>query len=116
MAAFRVFLVVFLLILLVYTAIVAGDEGLNLFAVFFGDMAAVNWPGQFNLDFFRVSDAVRVVGLPGVISIPLAAWRWRWLHCSAAWCFCRSIYWCRYRSAAAIRRKLLLGDNFRAAG
>ena len=28
------------------------DHGLNLFTVFFGDMAAMTWPGQFNLDFF----------------------------------------------------------------
>ena len=52
MNAFRVLLAVIFLAILVYTVIVIGDHGMNLFAVFFGDMAQLNWPGQFNLDFF----------------------------------------------------------------
>ncbi len=35
----------------VYTVVVIGREGLNLFAVFLGNMMAWNWSGQFNLDF-----------------------------------------------------------------
>jgi hypothetical protein len=31
-------------------ALVAGREGLGLLPVFFGDIAALGWPGQFNLD------------------------------------------------------------------
>ena len=34
-----------------YTIVVANRHGLNLVPVFFGDIAAFGWPGQFNLDF-----------------------------------------------------------------
>jgi hypothetical protein len=34
-----------------YTAIVIANHGMGLLKVFFGDMAAMGWPGQFNLDF-----------------------------------------------------------------
>ena len=51
MLAFRGFLFVFLAGLLAYTANVIANHGWNLLAVFFGDIAAMNWPGQFNLDF-----------------------------------------------------------------
>ena len=51
MLAFRTFLVAFWLILIVYTLMVIGTHGLNLFHAFFGDMAAMAWSGQFNLDF-----------------------------------------------------------------
>lgn len=51
MLAFRGFLFVFLAGLLAYTAMVIANHGWNLLPVFFGDIAAMNWPGQFNLDF-----------------------------------------------------------------
>ncbi|MBI1237901.1 MAG: hypothetical protein GC199_01025 [Alphaproteobacteria bacterium] len=51
MTAFRGFLVVFWTGLFVYTAIVIANEGPFLFDVFFGDIAAMKWPGQFNADF-----------------------------------------------------------------
>lgn len=51
MTIFRVFLVAFLLVLGAYTAVVIVNDGANLFPVFLGDMMAVNWSGQFNLDF-----------------------------------------------------------------
>ncbi|MEE4283514.1 MAG: hypothetical protein V2I41_16350 [Pseudomonadales bacterium] len=51
MAAFRLLLVLMLIVLGAYTAVVILEYGMNLFQVFFGDMAAVNWAGQFNLDF-----------------------------------------------------------------
>lgn len=51
MIAFRGFLFIFLAALLAYTAIVIANHGWNLLPVFFGDIAAMNWPGQFNLDF-----------------------------------------------------------------
>jgi hypothetical protein len=38
-------------VLLVYTAAVIANHGWNLLSVFFGDMATMTWPGQFNLDF-----------------------------------------------------------------
>jgi hypothetical protein len=51
MTAFRLLLAAMFVVLLGYTALVVRDHGMNLFAVFFGDMAKLGWPGQFNLDF-----------------------------------------------------------------
>ena len=51
MTAFRIFLIAFLILLLGYTLIVVSNHGTGLFSIFFGDMLAMNWPGQFNLDF-----------------------------------------------------------------
>lgn len=51
MTAFRILLALILVVLSGYTLIVMGEYGTNLFQVFFGDMAKVNWAGQFNLDF-----------------------------------------------------------------
>lgn len=51
MAAFRGGLIAYLAILLVYTAIVVANHGLDIFPIFFGDIAKMEWPGQFNLDF-----------------------------------------------------------------
>jgi hypothetical protein len=47
----RGFLLLFLVVLLVYTAIVIATHGMGLFGVFFGDIGRLGWPGQFNLDF-----------------------------------------------------------------
>jgi len=52
MTAFRIFLGAFFAVLFVYTAIVGINHGWNIMPIFFGDMAAMTWPGQFNLDFF----------------------------------------------------------------
>ena len=51
MTLFRLFLIAALGVISVYTAIVIANHGLNLFPAFFGDMAAMGWAGQFNLDF-----------------------------------------------------------------
>jgi len=51
MTLLRMFSAVFLIVLAVYTGIVIANHGANLVPVFFGDMAAIAWPGQFNLDF-----------------------------------------------------------------
>ena len=51
MTAFRTLLTVMWVIIAVYTAIVIANHGMGLLPVFFGDMAAMGWPGQFNLDF-----------------------------------------------------------------
>lgn len=51
MAVLRIFLSVFAVALAVYTAVVIANHGWNLFPVFFGDMLAMTWPGQFNFDF-----------------------------------------------------------------
>lgn len=51
MRAFRIYLMAFVAFLGVYTLIVGSRHGWNLLPVFFGDMAAMTWPGQFNADF-----------------------------------------------------------------
>jgi hypothetical protein len=51
MGAFRILLVIIFTCILGYTVMVGINHGWNLLAVFFGDMAAMTWAGQFNLDF-----------------------------------------------------------------
>ncbi len=51
MTVFRALLFLMLVILAAYTAVVINNHGFGLLQVFFGDMAAMGWPGQFNLDF-----------------------------------------------------------------
>jgi hypothetical protein len=50
--AFRIYLAFYFVFLFVYTAIVIANHGWILLPIFFGDMAAMTWPGQFNADFF----------------------------------------------------------------
>jgi len=49
--AFRVLLIAIFAIVLGYTGVVIANHGMGLINIFFGDMAAMGWPGQFNLDF-----------------------------------------------------------------
>jgi hypothetical protein len=51
MLILRLILAAHLAALTVYTAIVISNHGINLLPVFFGDIAAMTWPGQFNFDF-----------------------------------------------------------------
>ncbi len=51
MSAFRIYLAVLFACLGAYTTIVGINHGWNLLPIFFGDMAAMTWPGQFNCDF-----------------------------------------------------------------
>ena len=51
MALFRVYLVAVLLGLTGYTLVVGINHGWNLLPIFFGNIAEMSWPGQFNLDF-----------------------------------------------------------------
>lgn len=51
MTGFRLLLVTLWLGLLAYTAAVVTRDGMGLLPIFFGDIAKVAWPGQFNLDF-----------------------------------------------------------------
>lgn len=51
MKVFRIFLVAVFVTVVSYTIIVGVNHGWNLFPIFFGDIAAMNWAGQFNLDF-----------------------------------------------------------------
>lgn len=52
MKLFRLFLCALFVSLLSYTIITISNHGWNLLPVFFGDMKAMTWPGQFNFDFF----------------------------------------------------------------
>lgn len=54
MMLFRVWLVIIFLAISGYTLPVVMDQGLNLFPYFFGDIAKIGWPGQFNLDFLTM--------------------------------------------------------------
>ena len=51
MAAFRGLLVLLWVVLVAVTAVVIANHGMNLIPIFFGDIAKMGWPGQFNLDF-----------------------------------------------------------------
>jgi hypothetical protein len=51
MTLFRLFLLTCLVAITAYTSVTIANHGLNLLPVFFGDMAEMAWPGQFNLDF-----------------------------------------------------------------
>ncbi len=51
MTAFRAMLIAAWLTLTIYTGTVIANHGIGLFPIFFGDIAAATWPGQFNADF-----------------------------------------------------------------
>jgi hypothetical protein len=51
MTAFRALITLLWLGLAGYTAVVVSRHGIGLLPVFFGDIATLAWPGQFNLDF-----------------------------------------------------------------
>jgi hypothetical protein len=51
MNAFRIYLAIVIASLGTYTVIVGFNHGWNLLPIFFGDIAARTWPGQFNSDF-----------------------------------------------------------------
>lgn len=51
MRAFRLILAVQFLSILTYTIIAGFNYGWNILAIFFNNIIALNWSGQFNLDF-----------------------------------------------------------------
>ena len=51
MNAFRALLVLMAVSIVAYTLITGVNHGWNLFPLFLGDMVAMTWSGQFNLDF-----------------------------------------------------------------
>lgn len=51
MTLFRIFLVTVICVVGIYTTITIANHGMDLYAVFFGDIADMTWRGQFNLDF-----------------------------------------------------------------
>ncbi len=51
MGAFRVLLAIMITGIIGYTGVASVNHGVNLLPVFFGNMAAMTWSGQFNFDF-----------------------------------------------------------------
>lgn len=51
MTLFRVFLITVLIAIIGYTLVTISNHGMGLLPIFFGDMMAMTWPGQFNFDF-----------------------------------------------------------------
>jgi hypothetical protein len=51
MTAFRAALVLLWLAVAGYTGVVVAHHGIDLVSVFFSDVRAMGWPGQFDLDF-----------------------------------------------------------------
>jgi hypothetical protein len=51
MKKLRVILAVIFIGITLYTIVTISEHGWSLLPVFFGDMAAMGWPGQFNFDF-----------------------------------------------------------------
>lgn len=51
MLAFRTLLGVMFAVVLVYSGMVGAAHGWDVLPIFFADIAALTWPGQFNLDF-----------------------------------------------------------------
>ncbi len=51
MAQLRGILIVLFVGIALYTIVVVARDGFGLIPVFFGDLIAMNWSGQFNLDF-----------------------------------------------------------------
>ena len=108
MMAFRVLLVSIVIVMLGYTGIVGSTQGWNFMPVFFGDIAAMKWPGQFNLDF---SCLLLLSGL-------WLAWRHQFsakgLALGIAMPFCGAPLLCIYLLMASLRaegdmQRLLLG-------
>ncbi len=52
MTYFRLLLVVFCVVVSVYTIAAIANDGVNLFANTLPAIAQVGWPGQFHVDFF----------------------------------------------------------------
>jgi hypothetical protein len=51
MGQFRVLLFTLFTVVVGYTVFVVAEHGFGLFPIFFGDIAKMGWPGQFNVDF-----------------------------------------------------------------
>ena len=73
MGSFRTFLIILWLALAAYTAVVISRHGLGLLPIFFGDVAKLGWPGQFNLDFlcFLILSALWTAWRTGFSAIAL---------------------------------------------
>jgi len=65
MKLFRIYLVVVLVCLTVYSLFVGANHGWNLLPIFFSNISEMTWSGQFNFDFMTF------LGLSGI----WVAWR-----------------------------------------
>jgi hypothetical protein len=110
MQAFRVYLVVVVACLGTYTMIVGLNHGWNLLPVFFSDIVAMNWPGQFNFDF------TMFLSLSGL----WVAWRNRFsgpgIALGVVAFFCGMLFLAPYLLYASIRaegdvKAMLLGES-----
>lgn len=54
MLFFRLILIAMIINIIGYTLLTGIVHGWDLMPVFFGDIAKVNWPGQFNTDFLSM--------------------------------------------------------------
>jgi hypothetical protein len=79
MTGFRIFLGACLITIIGYTSVTIANHGWDLLPIFFDDMAAMGWPGQFNLDFqcFLLLSGLWVAWrhqfrLPGLLLAPVA--------------------------------------------
>jgi hypothetical protein len=52
MTLFRLLLIAIIAIVGTYTVAVVGQHGVDFVNPFFGDIASMGWPGQFNMDFW----------------------------------------------------------------
>ncbi|WP_020559476.1 hypothetical protein [Thiofilum flexile] len=110
MLFFRLLTIAIFLALFIYTSIVITNHGLNLLPIFFGDMAKLEWPGQFNLDFMFMF----------AFSALWVSWRHRFsgsgLALGVLAFFGGALFLSAYLLIQSIRvggdtKKLLLGDN-----
>ena len=65
MKGYAIFLALLWLALAIYTGVTISNHGLGLLPIFFGDIATMAWPGQFNFDFLLML----------VLSASWTAWR-----------------------------------------
>jgi hypothetical protein len=54
MTAFRLLLVLQIVLISIYTMIVGANHGWDLLSIFFGDIFNFSWAGQFNFDFLMM--------------------------------------------------------------
>ena len=51
MNLFRLLLIAIIATISIYTVNVIANHGWGLLPIFYGDIAKMGWPGQFNMDF-----------------------------------------------------------------
>lgn len=100
MTFLRIFLIMIFTVVALYTGVVVANHGVNLLPVFFGDIARMAWPGQFNLDFMGM------LALSGL----WVAWRHRFRASGIA------LGICAFFGGVVFLSAYLLVESFRSAG